>query len=126
MSIVMAIDECPRRSCTTLGWMFDASMWVAWECRSPCSVTRHSFKEAAHDVGEAARLQRLAVRLGDDVQAIVGPDAQPEKFLGLRQPPAAQLFDGHGGEGDGSRPAALGLFLPDVPCISLLGARHHG
>src|ERR1700728_48364 len=29
MSIVMAITECPSRSCTIFGWTFDASMWLA-------------------------------------------------------------------------------------------------
>jgi len=41
-------------------------------------------------------------------------------------PPAAQLVDGHGGQGDRARPAALGFLLTDGAGIGLLGAGDYG
>lgn len=56
MSIVIAIQEWPSRSWTILGWMFEASIWLAWLCQSPCRVTR--LQELRNRMREAAGLER--------------------------------------------------------------------
>src|ERR1700675_4538065 len=81
----------------------------------PQLVQRHApfFQKLRYDVREAARPQGGAVRLGDDMPSVVGADPEKQKLLSLGEAPAAQLLDGEGGQGDRSRPAALGFLFPD-------------
>jgi hypothetical protein len=66
-----------------------------------------SLQEGRNSVGKAARLQGRPVGLGGDLPAVIGPDAQPKRLLGLSEPPAAELFNDQGGQGYGPRPAAF-------------------
>jgi hypothetical protein len=86
----------------------------------------HSFKNA-----ETTCVRLLGCRgdpsdWGDDMPIIIRPDAEPEQFLCLGKPPAAQFFHSKGGQSDGSGPAALGPFLPDGAGVGLLGRRNNG
>jgi hypothetical protein len=82
-------------------------------------------KKRRNDVREAPGLQGRSVGLGD-MPIIIRPDGEPEQFLSLSKPPAAQFVHSKGGQGDGSGPAALGLFLPDGAGVGLLGRRDNG
>jgi hypothetical protein len=78
MSMVMTIDECPSRSWTILGWMLAASMWLAWLCRSLCSVTFHSFRKA-----ETPERPRRSHQYR--VEAVAESTPAAAFFVGLRQ-----------------------------------------
>ncbi len=94
----------------------------------PETVQRHTpfLQKSRNHMREAPGLQGRAVSLGDDMPAIVRPNAEPEQFFGLHKPPAAQLFHGEGGQGDDSCAPALGFLLADVTRICLLGAGDNG
>jgi len=73
------------------------------------------FQKGRNDMRKAPRLQRRAISLRDDVPTIVRGDPEPQQLLSLRQPPATQLLDRQGGQGDRSRVAALGFFSRIAP-----------
>ena len=59
---------------------------------------RGACDEADELVGEAVRLQRPTVSLGDDVHIIRLPHAKPQQFFGLSRLVPAQLLNGQRGQ----------------------------
>ena len=95
----------------------------------PQAVQGHPpfFQEGRNDVRQAPRLQRRAVGLGDDVPAIIRAHPELEQFLSLLNPPAAQLIDGHSGQGDRAALFAVKfIMVRDLEAEAQMAAKWQG
>ena len=126
MSSVMAIDECPSRSWTILGWTLDASMWLAWLCRSLCRVTPHSFRKAE------TTCVRLRGCSGEPSACVTTcrlssaptPSRSSSSACATRQRRSSSTASE--GRATVRRLAALGFFLADHARVCLFGAGDNG
>jgi hypothetical protein len=76
-------------------------------------------------MGQAVRLEWLAVRLRHDMSLVREPNADPQKLLRLPEPGLAQFIHDESREGDSASPAALGFLEPHA-LRRLLGAFDDG
>src|SRR5262245_63949213 len=97
MSIVIAMLECPRRSCTIFGWHV-LSKHVRGVAM-PHAVEAHRLPLCLQEVGnrvcEAPGLVATTIGLSNYVSIVVRSNVEPQEFLRLSQLPGLQRFDKH-------------------------------